>query len=96
MGYYITTSDNTRLGMWRKLFRSWRLPVKSAKPRWQSIPGKLVEIPAYDLDAARLTEKQQTKFGRYIADVYKLSEEQAAKRMDNWPIEAKNCTVVVN
>lgn len=89
--YYITTEDETRLEMWRKLFRSYRLPVKQDKPRWQFLPGKVLEVLAYDLDASRLTPKQKVKFSGYIAKVYELSPEQAALQMNNWPIEAKNC-----
>lgn len=89
--YYITTEDKTRLGMWRKLFRSHRLPVMQDKPRWQFVPGKLTEVPAYDLDVTRLTDKQRNKFGRYIAQVYEISLAEAKKRMICWPIEAKNC-----
>lgn len=55
---FITTSDPRRLLIWQALFGQGvdRLPVKSAQTRWQWVRGELgpEEIPAFDLDPARL------------------------------------------
>jgi hypothetical protein len=88
---YIITHDPARLKLWRRLFRSYRLPVKCPKPRWQAIGGHAREVLAYDLDADRLTPNQRERFSRYIARVYNLPVEQALKRMDGWPIKSDQC-----
>jgi hypothetical protein len=89
---YIITHDPARLKLWRRLFRSYRLPVRSPKPRWQSVPGHPREVLSYDLDAGRLTPKQRERFSRYIARVYNLPLEESVKLMDDgWPIKSDQC-----
>lgn len=92
---FIATHDPVRLHVWRRVFRSDRVPVKSATPRWQVIPGQRYEVSAYDLDAGRLLPKQARRFCRYLSRVYKVSEIEAAKMMDGWPIPEANCQVII-
>ena len=88
---FITTDNPHRLAMWRRLFRSHRIPVKSAVPRWQTVDGRPQPIEAYDLDAARLLPKQRTRFRSYIARQYDIPEAEAEKLMDGWPIKSDMC-----
>jgi hypothetical protein len=90
---FITTHNPQRLQVWRKLFRSHRVPVKTAVPRWQYIHNHSVSVLAYDLDAARLLPKQSTRLCAYIARVHKISLESANHMLDGWPIPANQCTV---
>ena len=89
---WIITTNPHRQRVWQRLFGQDRLPVRTAVPRWQHLPGRSDSVLAYDLDLARLHAAQVERLAGYVARRAGWPYQTAlAEIRRGWPIEAAGC-----
>lgn len=94
---HISTSDERRRQLWQHLFGTDTLPVCSAEPRWQELPGRAFPVLAYDLALRDLSQAQRNRFAGYVARKYGRAYEDTLAEMEtavSFPIKADNVYVV--
>lgn len=91
---FVMTRNEQRAAKWLRLFGVDVLPVKHARPRWQSAPDRDKMMLAFDLDAARLNQWQVARFAGYIAKRSGIPFVDAKHMVDGWPLEAAGCEAV--
>ena len=98
MTYSITTIDPKRAAVWENLFNLDTLPVLSATPRWQCLGGHH-ETLAYDLDLARLSWIQRSRFAAHVAWRTRRPFDQVLVELNtacSYPIKATGCIAVAD